>query len=293
MDKLETMRVFAAVAQEGSFTAAAERLGISTKLASKYVRGLEASLDTQLFNRTTRSVTLTDVGNAYLEPCRHLIEQLEELEAMVAEKQTSLSGPIRITAPTGYGSTHLAHALSAFMAEHPKVEIDLKLSDNRVALVEEGFDLAVRIGPMRDSSLKARKLADMPLMVCAAPEYLAQNGRPTNPKAVATHRCLIDENQSDATFWRFISGKEEIAVKVNGAFRANSPAAIARMAMDGLGIARCPLYVIKDSLKNGQLEQLLPEYKTEVFDVHALYPLNRHLTARVRALIDHLAGYLK
>ena len=292
MDTIETMRAFTAVAQEGSFTAAARRLGMSTKLASKYVQQLEARLETQLFNRTTRSVVLTDVGTAYLERCRPILEQVDELESLVKERQTSLAGPVRITAPTAFGSARLTQALIPFMLAHREVEIDLKLSDNRVALVEEGFDLAIRVGVLRDSTLIAKKLADMPMIICAAPAYLEKHGRPTNPKALATHDCLVDENQSDATVCRFHYARGDVAVKVGGTLRANSPGAIAQMAVGGLGIARSPHYVVEAALEHGRLEQLLPQYTTDEFVLYALYPPNRHLTARVRALIDHLAQHL-
>lgn len=292
IDKIETMRAFTAVAQEGSFTAAARRLGMSTKLASKYVQRLEAGLETQLFNRTTRSVTLTDVGTAYLQRCRPILEQVDELESLVRERQTSLAGPIRITAPTMFGSTKLTQALIPFMLAHREVEVDLKLSDSRVALVEEGFDVAIRVGALRDSTLIVRKLANMPLIVCAAPAYLDKHGRPDNPKALATHDCLVDENQSDATVWRFHSGHGDVAVKIAGTLRANSPGAIAQMAVGGLGIARSPRYVVEAALKDGRLEQQLSGFMTDEFGLYALYPPNRHLTARVRALIDHLAQHL-
>jgi len=292
MDKIETMRTFTVVAQEGSFTAAARRLGMSTKLASKYVQQLEARLETQLLNRTTRSVSLTDVGTAYLKRCRPILEQFDELDCLVKERQTSLAGPIRITAPTAFGSTKLAQALIPFTLTHREVTIDLKLSDNRLALVEEGFDLAIRIGALRDSTLIVKKLAAMPLIVNAAPAYLEQHGRPNNPEALSTHDCLVDENQSDATVWRFYSTRGDVAVKVSGTLRANSPGAIAQMAMGGLGIARSPHYVIEDALESGQLEHLLHEFTTDEFGLYALYPPNRHLTTRVRALIDHLALYL-
>jgi len=292
LDKIETMRTFTAVAQEGSFTAAARRLGMSTKLASKYVQHLEARLETQLLNRTTRSVSLTDVGTAYLERCRPILEQVDELESLVKERQTALAGPVRITAPTAFGSTRLTQALIPFMLAHREVEIDLKLSDNRISLVEEGFDVAIRIGALRDSTLIAKKLADMPLIICAAPAYLEKHGRPNNPKALATHDCLVDDNQSDATVWRFHSARGDIAVKVGGTLRANSPGAIAQMALGGLGIARSPHYIVEAALEDGRLEQLLPEFTTDEFVLYALYPPNRHLTARVRALIDHLAQHL-
>lgn len=293
MDQVSTMRAFTAVAQEGSFTSAARRLGVSTKLVSKYVQQLEAKLDVQLFNRTTRSVSLTDVGTAYLERCRPLLEQFDELESLVKERHTSLAGPIRVTAPTAFGSTTLTRALIPFMLTHHDVEIDLKLSDNRVALIEEGFDLAIRVGALRDSTLIAKKLADMPLLVCASPEYLNENGWPRNPKALTTHNCLVDENQSDATVWRFHSGHGEVAVKVGGTFRANSPGAIAQMALGGLGVVRAPYYIVQRALEEGTLVQLFPEFTTDEFGLYALYPFNRHLTSRVRALIDHLAEHMR
>ena len=289
MDKIETMRAFTAVAQEGSFTAAGRRLNMSTKLVSKYVQHLESGLETQLFNRTTRSVALTDVGRAYLERCRPILEQVAELESLVKERQQSLAGPIRVTAPTAFGSTKLTQALIPFMLAHRDVEIDLKLTDNRVALVEEGFDLAVRVGALRDSTLIAKKLSNMPLIVCAAPAYLAIHGRPESPKALATHDCLIDENQSDARIWNFQSVQGDTAVKVDGTLRANSPSAIAQMAVGGLGIARSPHYIVEAALEDHRLEQLLTDYTTDEFGLYAVYPPNRHLTARVRALIDHLA----
>ena len=289
MDKLAAMRTFSAVANEGSFTAAGRRLGISTKLASKHVQDLEADLQTQLFNRTTRSVTLTDAGRASLERCRAILDQVDEWEALLREKQERLAGPIRVTAPTSFGGTELADALVPFLQRHAEVEIALKLSDARVALVEEGVDLAVRIGMLRNSTLVARKLSDMPLITCAAPKYLEARGRPQSPQALSTHRCLIDENHSDAQRWRFRRGGEEITVETAGAVRANAPAALARLAMGGLGVARLPAYVAGPALEDGRLERMLSDWEAADFGLYALYPPNRHLTARVRALIDHLA----
>jgi DNA-binding transcriptional LysR family regulator len=289
MDKIETMRAFVAVAQENSFTGAGRRLGLSTKLVSKYVQQLESQLQTQLFNRTTRSVSLTDVGAAYLERCRPILEQVDELDSLVRERQGALAGPIRLTAPTGFGSTRLTSALIPFLRQHREVELDMKLTDNRVAIVEEGFDLAIRIGALRDSTLIAKKLSDMPLIVCASPDYLEKHGRPKDPRALTTHTCLVDNNQVELNVWRFRSGRNEHVVRLTGAVQANSPGAITQMAVGGLGIARCPLYAAEAALENGELEHVLPEYITDIFGLYALYPPNRHLTRRVRALIDHLA----
>ncbi|MEM9620740.1 MAG: LysR family transcriptional regulator [Pseudomonadota bacterium] len=291
MDRLENMRAFAAVAKEGSFTAAARRLGVSTKLVSKYVRQLEERLDTQLLNRTTRSVTLTDAGRSYLHQCRAIVEQVDELELSVRERQTALAGPIRITAPTGFGSTRLVEALAPFTQSHPEVEIDLSLSDRHISLVDEGLDLAVRVGTLRDSTLMARQLAAMPLIVCAAPEYLSKHGYPQHPRDLTDHECLLDDNQDIARTWQFQHATETIRVKVQGRLRANAPAALARFALAGLGIARCPQYVVSEHLAAGRLAPLLSDFRSTEFGLYALYPLNRHLTRRVRALIDHLADY--
>jgi len=290
MDKIDTMRAFIAVAQENSFTAAGRRLGISTKLVSKYVRHLEGQLQTQLFNRTTRSVSLTDVGSAYLERSRPILEQMDELEALVRERQGALAGPIRLTAPTGFGSTRLPQALIPFLKRHPDVELDMKLTDYRVALVEEGFDLAIRIGSLRDSTLIARKLSDMPLVPCAAPDYLDRRGHPEDPKDLAHHVCLVDNNQFEANIWRFRRAGEEQVIRLNGAVQANSPGALAELAIGGLGITRAPFYAVEAALGTGELEHVLAGYETDAFGLYALYPPNRHLTRRVRVLIDHLAG---
>ncbi|MBO6511071.1 MAG: LysR family transcriptional regulator, partial [Roseibium sp.] len=231
MDKIETMRAFVAVAQENSFTGAGRRLGLSTKLVSKYVQQLETRLQTQLFNRTTRSVSLTDVGAAYLERCRPILEQMDELDSLVRERQGALAGPIRLTASTGFGSTRLTQALIPFLHEHRKVELDMKLTDNRVALIEEGLDLAIRIGALRDSTLIARKLSDMPLIVCASPDYLDTHGRPQDPRALSTHACLVDNNQVELNVWRFHADGHEHVIRLNGAVQANSPGALTQMAI--------------------------------------------------------------
>lgn len=289
MDTIACMRAFAGVAQEQSFTGAGRRLGMSTKQVSKYVGQLEERLEVQLFNRTTRNVSLTEVGAAYLDRCRSLLEQFDELEAAVREQHGALAGTVRVAAPTGFGSTRLVEALRPFMLAHPRVTIDLRLADHRVALVEEGFDLGIRIGVLRDSSLIARKLSTMPLICCASPEYLQRHGHPVHPRALATHSCLIDDNLRDSDNWHFRVDRQEVAVRVSGAFRANAPNAIATMAIAGLGVARCPLYQVDAALADGRLVRLFEGQEAVEFGLYAVYPPNRHLTARVRALIDHLA----
>ncbi len=290
MDKIDRMRAFALVAKHASFTLAAQRLGRSARLISKYVADLEDSLGVQLLNRTTRSVSLTDAGATYLAMCEPLLDGFDELEETVKNAQKSLRGIIRISAPTGFGSVRLAPSLAAFATKHPEVEIDLNLSDRRVSIIDEGLDLAIRIGPMRDSSLKVRQFGPMPLVICASPAYLARAGTPEHPSALATHECILDGNATEPTIWRFNIEGKELAVPVNGRLQGNAPAASARLAAAGVAVARCPAYTVADALKSGELVELFAEHRVTPYVVAALFPQNRRLTTRVRALIDHLAG---
>jgi DNA-binding transcriptional LysR family regulator len=289
MDTIDGMRTFVAVAGQKSFTGGASQLGISTKLASKYVRQLEEHLGAQLFNRTTRSVTLTDTGAAYLERCLPLLDQFDELEGLVQERQSELAGPIRITAPTGFGSRELVAALHPFQKAHPKVTFDIRLSDQHVAVIEGGFDLAIRFGVMKDSSLMARKLMDMRLVVIASPGYLAEHGEPKHPSALETHNCLIQLTSADPHNWKFSMGGDVAAFPVDGPFHANSPRAIAHMAVDGAGIGMCPYYAVKPFVEAGTLKVLFEAEEATTLTLYAVYPPGRHLTARIRALINHLA----
>ncbi len=288
MDTIQGMKTFAAVATEGSFTGAARRLNMTTKLASKYVGQLEERLGAQLFNRTTRSVVLTDVGRAYLERCKPLLDQFDELEAVVQERQTELSGPIRITAPTGFGSANLVRAIAPFLEANPKVSVDLRLNDRHSSIVEEGFDMAIRIGALRDSSLIARRLSWMRVCVCASPAYLEKHGTPDHPSALSTHNCLINHAHQDPFHWRFKIDGEEVRVPISGHFQADAPRAAAELAAAGIGIAHCPYYSIEPFVDAGKLEILFEDYEALQFGLYAIYPPNRHLTARVRGLIDHL-----
>jgi len=293
MDTIVGMRTFAAVAANGSFTKGAKRLGISTRLASKYVRQLEERLGAQLFNRTTRSVSLTETGQAYYKRCLPLLDQFEELEGLVQKLQSELAGPIRITAPTGFGSSRLVHVFKSFQAEHPKVSIELHLSDHHVSIIDQGFDLAVRFGVLQDSSLVARKLMDMRIVCCASPNYLHTNGTPADPDALATHNCLLQTFWGGIDEWEFRVRGTHLSVAVSGSFRANSPLAIAHMAVGGLGIGRMPYYTAQPFLEDGSLILLFEENEAKVLGLYIVYPPNRHLTARIRALIDHLALHLK
>ena len=289
MDTIDGMRTFAAVAEAASFTAAAARLGISPKLASKYVGQLEARLGVQLLRRTTRSVTLTEAGGAYLPQCRALLDRFDELESTVQTRQSKLAGPIHLTAPTGFGATHLTRALGPFLAAHPDVSVEMRLSDHHVNVVEEGFDLAIRFGQSDGATLVARKLLEMRVICCAAPTYLAERGTPAAPGELARHDCLLQTASGIPAHWPFVVDGARTEVAVSGRFRANSPLAGAHMAAGGLGLARMPLYTAEPFLADGRLVPVLEAYEAARLTLHAVHPPERYLTARVRALIDHLA----
>lgn len=290
MDTIDGMRTFVAVAARKSFTAGAKRVGISTKLASKYVGQLEERVGAQLFNRTTRSVTLTETGASYYERCLPLLEQFDELEGLVQAKQSELAGRIRITAPTGFGSAQLVRMLQPFQVTHPKVSIEMHLSDQHVALIEDGFDLAVRFGDLKDSTLVARKLLDMRIICCASPQYLERHGVPKEPAALVNHNCLLQTSGGNSDHWEFRTAEGLSTISVSGNFKANSPLAVANMAADGLGVGRIPLYTAQPFLDAGRLKLLFEREEAKVLGLYAVYPPSRHLTARIRALIDHLAN---
>ena len=293
MDTVEGMRTFVAVAMELSFTGAAKRLGISAKVASKQIQQLESKLAAQLFYRTTRSVTLTETGRAYFDRCVPLLDQFDELENLVQSNQTVLAGPIRIAAPTAFGSSLLIAALKGFQLEHPKVRVDLSLSDTNVALVEEGFDLGIRFGQLQDSSLIAHRFLDMRVVICASPNYLEQHGEPSHPKDLSTHNCLVQSATHDGEHWTFKVDDQLISVPVSGSFSTNSPRALAHMAAGGLGITQVPKYVLEPFLASGELQLLFENNEASDFSLYAIYPPSRHLTARIRALIDYLAEYFE
>lgn len=289
MDKLEMMKTFVVVARHGSFTLAANELDISVQTVSKYIKALESHLDVRLFNRTTRNVHLSHTGTAYFERCVDLLGQFDELEASLSSEHHAPAGRVRISAPTAFGELHLVPVLAKFQQQYPKISIDIDLSNRRVSLVDEGFDLAIRIGQPSDSSMIAKKLTDMRVTVCAAPSYLQQHGTPSHPKELANHNCLIDTNFRFAKHWPFNVGGKEFKVEVAGNFQANSPGSIKKMVAAGLGIGICPYYVLNEEIIAGTLVPLFEKHEALNFGVYAMYPYRKHLSNRVRLLVEFLA----
>lgn len=288
MTVIDDMRTFVAVAETGSFTLAADRLGLSRALASKYVARLEDRLGQQLLHRTTRAVSLTDNGRAYLEPCRRVLDDFDDLENVTRDRSHEPSGRIRLTAPLTIGEMLLADLLAAFIELYPQVSIDLVLSDRFVNLIDEGFDLAIRSGDLDDSSLIARRLAASRLLICAAPAYLARAGTPSHPADLANHTCIIDMNHRNGCRWPFLIDGRPARVEVKGPFSVNSAMATRRLLLAGRGVGLCPSFVVGEDIREGRLVRLLMPFETGEFPLSALVPQSRFPALKVRLLIDFL-----
>lgn len=288
MDTLTGMRTYTAVVLTGSFTAAAERLGISKALTSKYVGQLEAHLGVRLLNRTTRQLNMTEAGQAYYQRCRQLLDDIDELEAAIKDQQDAPQGRLTIAASTTFGETYLTRAVADYLREQRRVSVNLVLADRYVNIVDEGFDLAVRIGKLADSSLIARRLAPAQVVACAAPGYLDSAGIPRHPSELQSHSCVLDTNFKNPENWPFQENGQSFNVKVNGRFRVNNALAVREMVRAGQGIALCPSYVVEADLRAGHLRVVLQEYEVFDYGIYAVYPHNQHLAAKVRTFVDFL-----
>ena len=279
---------FVAVAELQSFTKAAKQLGISVAQVSRNIAELEAAVAIKLLYRSTRSVSLTEEGQLYLQHCRHLVASLEEANRTLANLKATPQGQIKLTAPVFYGETHIAPLLHDFMQQYPDTELDLHLSNNKLDLVQGGFDLAIRLGTLESSSLIARKLASRTQSVVASPTYLAQFGTPTNLAELAAHQCLT----GTVAQWRFMQHGTVVQFKPQGRIVCNSGVALLDAALKGLGLVQLPDYYVGDKLQRGELIAVLNELRQPDDGIWALYPQNRHLSAKVRVLVDYLATQL-
>lgn len=291
MDTIDCMRVFALVAETGSFAEAARRRRMSRALASKAVARLEERLEVRLFTRTTRTVSLTEAGHAYHERCLGILEQLDAAESELACGQAVPSGTLRVSGPRTFGERHLAAPVVAFADLHPGIEVELDLNDRFVDLVDEGYDLAVRVGVLRDSSLIARKLMTIPVLTVASPAYVARAGLPRRPEDLKDHDCIIDTNLVHDRRWTFVDGLRRIDVPVSGRVAANSAQVVRDFALAGAGIARIPDFNLAPDLEAGRLVPVLGDVGCGAVAAYALYPQGRFLPAKTRAFVDHLAAW--
>lgn len=288
MDRIDALRAFAEVGTVGSFSLAARRLGISKALVSRQVAQLEEELGVRLLSRTTRRVAFTGPGAAFHARARALLDAYDEAAAEARAQQLEPRGPIKVSLPLAFGLRHLAGAILDFVARHPNVEMLVELNDRFVDLVEEGFDLGIRVGHLADSSLIARRLGEVRRIVCAAPAYLIAAGRPEKPEDLADHRCLHYGPIGSVQRWRFRRGGAEIQVPIRPAFRANNGDMLVRAARQGLGIVQMPTFIVGPHVSDGSLVPLLEEFEEPPLPVHLLLPPGRVNTA-ARALADVVA----
>jgi DNA-binding transcriptional LysR family regulator len=289
MDRLDCDRMFVAVLETGSFAAGAARLRTSSGQASKLVSRLEADLGVRLLNRTTRAISATEVGRAYFDRVRALLEDFDSLDASVRNAAGAPRGHLRLTAPLTFGTVQLCGALNAFATRFPEISLDVQFSDRIVNLVDEGFDAAIRVGRPADSTLVARKLCEARVLVIASEAYLARRGMPETPQALESHECIIDSNFQEPNVWRFRTPEGPLTVPVSGRLRYSNAEACMMAAEMGLGIAHVPDFVAARSLRTGRVRTILQPYADMPYGVFVLYPPGRHLAAKVRVLVDFLA----
>ena len=291
MDRLSAMTAFVRVAETHSFSEAARRLRISKSLVSRQVAALEAELGARLFHRTTRSLALTEAGRRYFDQMVPILADIDIANQSVSSLQAIPRGVLRINAPVSFGVDHLAPALPDFLEEHGEVEIDMTMNDRFVDLTEEGFDLAIRIGRLAESSLIARKLAPLRLMICASPAYLERFGTPQTPADLVHHFCFHYTNMSQAAEWSFHHPDgSPWPVQVNGRLRANNGDALRVAALKGLGVASLPSFMVGPDVQSGNLVSILTPYIHHEGAVYAVYPPTRHVSPKVRAFVDFLVN---
>lgn len=292
MDKLTSMNVFVRVARGGSFASGARELGISRAMATKHIMQLEGSLGTRLFNRTTRSLSLTDVGASYLERCQQVLLDVEEMEDAVTHLQSEPRGLLKISAPPVIGATHIARAVAEFLKIHPDLTIDMILQSSPGDLIDEGIDLAIFLGAMDDTSMVARKLASSSLVVCGSPDYFTRNGVPQEPEDLLNHSCLVNWAIAPRNKWQFKNEAGIKVINVSGRMQSNAAHTIRIAAINGLGLVMLPIYVVGSDIEKGTLKVVLENYSLPPLDIHAVYPHRKYLSAKVRSFIDFLQEWL-
>ena len=291
MDRLRGMRIFVEVVNSGSFTAAAEKIGLSRAQISKSVMLLEQYLGTRLLNRTTRRISLTEPGRVYYERSSALLDEIDEIEAVVSNESGEARGRLTLSAPTSFGILHLQNAIPVYLEKYPDVQVSLSLADRFIDVVAEGFDLVIRIAELEDSSLVARRLAPCKRILCAAPGYLEKHGTPQVPQDLAIHQCLVYSNELKPDTWRLTGPDGYEAIKVNGPVCADNGDILRAAAVAGLGVTLLPTFIVGPDLRSGKLRQVLPNFCPPEIAIHAVFPSRRWLSPKVRSFVDFLTEY--
>lgn len=278
---------FVAVAETESFTLAAKRLSISTAQVSRQITALEARLAAKLFYRTTRKVSVTEVGKIYYQHCRQILDGLDEAERAITDLHSTPRGHLKLTAPNTYGERTIAPLINNFIARYPELNVQLQLSNKPLDLVDEGFDLGIRLGHLEDSSMMAKQLSSRKLHVCASPEYIQRHGLPSQLSDLEHHNCLLGTKD----YWQFYDQGKRRSLRVKGNLRCNSGQALTDAALKSIGIVQLPDYYVRPYIQQELLVNLFEEY-IDSDGIWAIYPHNRHLSPKVRMLVDYLAEQL-
>ncbi|MCW8995297.1 MAG: LysR family transcriptional regulator [Psychromonas sp.] len=290
MDKIETMKAFSAVVQEGSFAKAAQRLNLSPQLISKYVSQLEERLHTRLLNRTTRKVSVTEAGHSYFARCQQILIDIEEMENSLSNLHHNVSGVLTISAPVSFAGKHMAKLLVAFQKKYPEVKVDLRLTDQKVDIVEEGIDIALRIGQLKSSSLIAKRLTAIRIVICASPDYLQKNGIPKTPLELQDHTYLKYSHADNAMlFAQFDKHAQDI--KPRSSIICNNGDLLVNAAIEGGGFVIQPTFIAGDAIAAGQLQEILTEYELQPLGLYAVYAHRKFLASKVRCFIDFVSDY--
>ncbi|HBU30411.1 MAG: LysR family transcriptional regulator [Thiobacillus sp. GWE1_62_9] len=294
MDALSDVAVFVQVINSGSFTATADKLGLSKSVVSKYVSRLEDRLGARLLNRTTRRLSLTEVGRAFFERSARGLLEIEEAEAEVSRLQGAPRGELRISSPMSFGILHIAPKLPAFQALYPELTVDMVLDDRKVDLLDEGVDLAIRIGDLPDSTLVARRLGLCRHVVCGAPDYFTRHGIPKVPEDLARHAALVFRYHDSPNEWHFVAPDgSDRSVTLAYRLRMNNSLALREAALQGAGITLTPTFVVGADIRAGRLQAVLTDYMAREVSIHAVYPQRKHLSPKIRAFVEFMTEQIQ
>ncbi|AUA56796.1 D-malate degradation protein R [Achromobacter spanius] len=282
------------LARAGGMSAAARQLDVTPAAVSKRLAQIEARLGVRLFNRSTRRLSLTAEGEVYLESARRILDEIEDLDQLIASRQDSPRGRLKVNAPLGFGRSYIAPAIAEFAQKYPDVTLQLQLTDSPADFVRDAFDVAIRFGDLPDTRLIARKIAPNRRLVCASPGYLKTHGVPTTPHDLARHQCIVLRQNEDAySLWRFTKGRRSETVKVRGALSSNDGEVTLTWGLAGLGILQRAEWDLARYLRSGRLVRVLEDYALPQADIYAVFPERHHLSAKVRIFVDFLVGYFQ
>jgi len=289
MDRFENMATFIRVVEAGSISGAADRLGVAKSAVSRRLKELEEHLGVELFHRTTRRMNLTDTGRAFYHQSVRILEDVLEAELATSQAHGTLKGSLKVALPSTFGIMHMGPAINEFLQAHPQIEFDLDFNDREVDLIQEGFDLAIRIANLPDSSLIARHLAPIHTVICASPSYLERMGTPQTPDELKEHQCLAYSLLRDFEYWHLTdTNGKEIKTKIQPYIKASTGEFLKDAAVEGMGIILVPSFIAYKEIERGALVPILKEYNLPQIDAYAIYPQTRHLSRRVRAFVDFL-----